>query len=126
MRRLVVLLLAGLFLAACGGTTSATTAPPSIGPAGSPTGGELVGPVILDAQNTSATVTVGRMVVFNVDNPETWEISADPEGVVKVQKGYNDGSATFNPGAEALKAGKATVTLTNPAGDKLVFMITVE
>jgi hypothetical protein len=126
MRHLAVLLLAGLLLAACGGTSSPSPASPSPAASGSPTGGELVGPVILDAQNTSATVTVGRMVVFNVDNPETWEISADPEGVVKVQKGYNDGSATFNPGAEALKPGKATVTLTNPAGDKLVFTITVE
>ena len=119
MRRLAFLLLAGLFLAACSGTSSPSPAP-------SPTGAEMVGPVILDAQNTSATVTVGRFVVFNVDDPETWEISAEPEGVVKVQKGYNDGSATFNPGAEALKPGKATVTLTNPAGDKLVFTITVE
>lgn len=112
MYRLAVLLVAGLILAACGATSS-----PS--PAG------VVGPVILNAQDTSATVTVGRTVVFDVDNPETWEISADPEGVVQVQKGYNDGSATFNPAAEALKPGKATVTLTNPAGDKLVFTITV-
>jgi hypothetical protein len=126
MRRLAVLLLAGLFLAGCGGTTSPTPVPPSAAPSGSPAGGELVGPVILDPQNTSATVTVGRMVVFNVDDPETWEVSADPEGVVEVQEGRNDGSATFNPGAEALKPGKATVTLTNPAGDKLVFTITVE
>ena len=121
MRRLAVLLLAGLFLVACGGTSSQSPAA-----SGAPPGGEIVGPVILDAQNTSATVTVGRMVVFNVDNPETWEISAEPDGVVKVQKGYNDGSATFNPGAEAVKPGKATVTLSNPAGDKLVFTITVE
>ena len=121
MHRLAVLLVAGLILAACGGTSS-----PSPALSGSPTGGELVGPVILDAQNTAATVTVGRMVVFDVDDPETWEISAEPEGVVKVQKGYNDGSAIFNPGAEALMPGKATVTLANPAGDELVFTITVE
>ena len=121
MRRLTVLLLVGLIVAACGATSS-----PSPAPSGSPAGGEIVGPVILDAENTSATVAVGRMVVFKVDDPETWEISADPEGVVKVQKGYNDGSATFNPGAEALKPGTATVTLTNSAGEKLVFTITVE
>jgi hypothetical protein len=120
MRRLAVLLLACLFLVACGGTAS------SGGPSGSPAGAELVGPVILDAQTTSATVDVGRMVVFNVDDPETWAISADPEGVVKVQEGYDDGSATFNPGAEALAPGIATVTLTNPAGDRLEFTITVE
>jgi len=121
MRRLAVVLLAGLLLAACSATSSPTPAP-----SGSPAGGELVGPVILDEQNTSATVAVGRMVVFNVDDPTTWEISAEPEGVVKVQKGYDDGSAIFNPGAEALKPGKATVTLTNPAGDTLVFTITVQ
>jgi hypothetical protein len=121
MRRLALVLLACLSLAACGGTT-----PPTPAPSGSPTGAGLVGPVILDAQTTSATVAVGRMVVFNVDDPETWAISAVPDGVVKVQAGYNDGSATFNPGAEALAPGVATVTLTNPAGDKLEFTITVE
>ena len=126
MRRLVVLLLSGLLVTACGGTVSSSSAAPSAVPSGSPAGGEIVGPVILDAQHTSTTVTVGRMVVFNVDAPETWEIGADPEGVVKVQKGYNDGSAIFNPGAEALQPGTATVTLTNPAGDRLVFSIAVE
>jgi hypothetical protein len=121
MRRLAVVLLAGLLVAACSGTPS-----PSPVPSGSPAGGEVVGPVILDAETTSASVTVGRWVVFNVDDPTTWEISAAPEGVVKVQKGYDDGSAVFNPGAEALKAGVATVTLTNPAGDTLVYTITVQ
>ena len=95
-------------------------------PSASPPGGEIVGPVILDADHTSATVPVGRMVVFKVDNPETWAISADPDGIVDVQKGANDGSAIFNPGAEALAPGTTTVTLTNPAGQKLEFMITVE
>jgi hypothetical protein len=121
MRRFAVVLVAGLLVAACSGTPSPSPAPPS-----SPGGGEVIGPVILDADNTSATVSVGRMVVFNVDDPTTWEIAAEPEGVVKVQKGYDDGSAVFNPGAEALKPGVATVTLTNPAGDTLVFTITVE
>jgi hypothetical protein len=126
MRRLAVLLMASLFLVACGTTPSPSAAAPSSTPAGSAAGAEIVGPVILDADHTSASVPVGRMVVFNVDDPETWTISADPEGIVSVQEGANDGSATFNPGAEALEAGKATVTLTNPAGDKLVFTITVE
>ena len=119
MRRFAIILFAGLLLAACSGTSTPSPAP-------SPSGAGMVGPVILDAQNTSATVTVGRWVVFNVDDPTTWEISAAPEGVVSVQKGYDDGSAVFNPGAQALKPGVATVTLTNPAADKLVFTITVE
>jgi len=125
MRRLAVLVFAGLLLAACGGTPSPSPAAASAASSGTPAGAGVIGPVILDAQTTSATVAVGRFVVFNVDDPTTWEISADPEGVVKVQKGYTDGSATFNPGAEALKPGRATVTLMNPAGDKLVFTITV-
>ncbi len=122
MRRLAVLLVAGLLVAACGsGSPSASPIPSS-----SAAGGQVVGPVILDTQTTAATVTVGRMVVFRVDNPETWEITADPAGVVKVQKGYVDGSASFNPGAEAIASGTATVTLTSPAADALVFTITVE
>ena len=126
MRRLAVLVFAGLLFAACGGTPSPSATPVSAASSGAPAGAGVIGPVILDAQTTSATVAVSRLVVFNVDDPTTWEISANPEGVVKVQKGYTDGSATFNPGAEALKPGKATVTLANPAGEKLVFTITVE
>jgi hypothetical protein len=126
MRRLTGLLIAGIFLAGCGTTSSPSAAAPSADSTGSSPGVEIVGPVILDAQHTSATVPVGRMVVFKVDNPETWDISAKPEGVVKVQKGVNDGSATFNPGAEALTPGEATVTLTDSAGDTLVFTVTVE
>jgi hypothetical protein len=126
MRRLAGLLMAGFILTGCGTTSSPSAAAPSpLVPDSSP-GAEIVGPVILDAQHTTATVTVGRMVVFKVDNPETWEISAEPDGIVMVQKGANDGSATFNPGAEALKPGEATITLINPAGDKLVFTVTVE
>lgn len=126
MRRHAVALLACLFLVACGGGASPSPAQPSAAPSGSPAGAGLIGPVILEGETTSATVAVGRMVVFKVDDPETWAISADPEGIVKVQAGYNDGSATFNPGAEALAPGVATVTLTNPAGDKLEYTITVE
>jgi uncharacterized protein YceK len=124
MRRLAVLLMASLLLAACGSSTSPSAATSSA-PADS-AGAGIVGPVILDADHTSASVAVGRMVVFNVDNPESWAISADPQGIVKVQQGANDGSAIFNPGAEALAPGTATVTLSNPSGDTLVFTITVE
>ena len=122
MRRLGLLLVASLLVAGCGSGSPS----PSPVPSGAPASAGIVGPVILDAQTTSATVAVGRMVVFNVQNPESWAVSADPAGVVSVQKGYSDGSATFNPGAEAVAAGTATVTLTSAAGDKLVFTITVQ
>jgi hypothetical protein len=46
--------------------------------------------------------------------------------VVEVQKGLDDGSAVFNPGAEAVAPGTATVTLVNPTGETLEFSITVE
>lgn len=119
MRRLAFLLAAGLLLAGCGGGPSASPSPSASGP-------QVVGPVILDRSTTSATVPVGRFVVFSLEQPATWEIAATPDGIVKVQKGSDDGSATFNPGAEALTPGTATVTLTSPAGETIVYTITVE
>lgn len=73
----------------------------------------MIGPEIVEPGQTEVTVTVGRMVVFNVADPMQEMISTDNEAVVAVTPGKNDGSAVFNPGAEALAPGTAIVTLTN-------------
>jgi hypothetical protein len=88
---------------------------------------QVIGPIILNASETSATVTVDRTVVFDVAEPALWSISASPEGLVDVSVGGESGGAIFSPGATALAAGVATVTLTHEgSGEVLIFTITIE
>jgi hypothetical protein len=82
-------------------------------PTAEQTGAQVIGPEIVEPGQTEVTVTVGRIVVFNVADPMQEMISTDNEAVVAVTPGKNDGSAVFNPGAEALAPGTAIVTLTN-------------
>jgi uncharacterized protein YcfL len=88
---------------------------------------QVIGPIILNASETSAVVTVDRTVVFDVAEPALWSISASPEGLVDVSVGGESGGAIFNPGATALAVGVATVTLTHEgSGEVLIFTITIE
>lgn len=87
----------------------------------------MIGPIIVEPSQTDVEATVGRAIVFNVgDDPGQWDISSDDEAVVSVVAGGDRDGATFNPGAQALRVGEATVTLSNPKGmDALQFTITV-
>ena len=103
--------------AACGGGASES-------PSGST---QVIGPVILEATQTSAEVTVGRTVVFNVEDPGAWTMAADPADLVELTPGGELDGATFNPGATALAAGSVTITLTNgTSGEVLTFEITIK
>ena len=103
--------------AACGGGASES-------PSGS---AQVIGPVILEPTQASAEVTVGRTVVFNVEDPGTWTMAADPADLVELTPGGELDGATFNPGATALAAGSVTITLTNStSGEVLTFAITIK
>ena len=104
--------------AACGGSSASES------PSGST---QVIGPVILDAAQTSAEVTVGRTLVFNVEDPGAWTMAADPADLVELTPGGEKDGATFNPGAAALAAGSVTITLTNgTSGEVLTFAITIK
>ena len=94
----------------------------------SPSGStQVIGPVILDATQTSAEVALGRTVVFNVEDPGAWTMTADPADLVQLTPGGELDGATFNPGAAMLAAGSVTVTLTNGgSGEVLTFAITIK
>lgn len=130
MRRLVLLFASVAFVAACGSSASpsapASAVPASASAMPSGSGSQIVGPVILDETQSGATVKVGRMVVFSLENPETWKMAADPAGLVTLVPGTNDGSMMTNPGVETLAVGTVSVTLTNPAGTSHVFVINIE
>ena len=88
---------------------------------------QVIGPVFLDAAQTSAEVVVGRTLVFNVEDPGAWTMAADPADLVELTPGGEKDGATFNPGAAALAAGSVTVTLTNgTSGEVLTFAITIK
>jgi hypothetical protein len=103
--------------AACGGGASES-------PSGST---QVIGPVILEPTQASAEVTVGRTVVFNVEDPGAWTMAADPADLVELTPGGELDGATFSPGAAALAAGNVTITLTNStSGEVLTFAITIK
>lgn len=86
----------------------------------------MIGPVMVEPEQTDVSVTVGRMVVFNVADPTAEMIATDKPEILSVIPGRDDGSAVFNPGAEALAPGTATVTLTNmDTGATQVVSVTV-
>jgi len=104
--------------AACGGSSASES------PSGST---QVIGPVFLDAAQTSAEVSVGRTLVFNVEDPGAWTMAADPADLVELTPGGERNGATFNPGAAALAAGSVTITLTNgTSGEVLTFAITIK
>lgn len=72
---------------------------------------QLLPPVIVTADATTAEAKVGDTIVFNVADPVNTTISVDDPEVLKLEQGRTDGSATFNPGAKALKAGTAVVSI---------------
>ena len=109
-------LVLAIVLSACGGSAT---------PTAQPIGGDIVAPVILDASDTSATVKVGWFVVFNLDDPTSWKLSADKPELVELIPGTDDGSAVSNPGAKALKAGDVKITLDN-GSEQLVYAITIQ
>lgn len=117
MRSLVPLSLAlAIVLAACGGSAA---------PTAQPIGGDIVAPVILDATQTSATVKTGWFIVFNLDDPASWKLSADKPELVELVPGTDDGSMVTNPGAKALKAGDVKITLDNGT-EQIVYAITIQ
>lgn len=112
-------------LAACssGGSAEPTSTPTSTE---QQSGNQVIGPVIVEPGQTAVSVTLGRMVVFDVADPTAEMIATDNPEILNVIPGRDDGSAVFNPGAETLTTGTATVTLTNmDTGATQVVSVTV-
>ncbi len=85
----------------------------------------MLPPVMVEPGATTATAKVGDTIVFNQPNPAKTKISTDNSDVLEVTQGKDDGSAVFNPGAKALKAGNATVTIVAADGTTSTVAVTV-
>ncbi len=130
-RPLVLLALAALPLlaTACGDddSTAATTAPP----ANSAIGGHPLPPVVvnidtLDGQTVD--VRLGGTIDLTGDEATFTDWTADiaDPHVVTFTPGRDDGSATFDPGLQAIGVGTSKVTLVNSSShDTVTFTVTV-
>ena len=119
MRRLLLpILLAALAVGACGGATETDT----------PGGAQVIGPVVIDATTTTATVAVGRVVTFDLEDPADWTISTTSSNGATVEVSVGDvrDGATFNPGVTALTVGTIVVTLDHPDGTSIDFTLSIE
>ena len=93
--------------------SSSTTSP-------TPVGSNVLPPVIVTPDQTTAEAKVGDTIVFNVEDPENAKISTDNEAVLSVMQGGKEGEALMNPGATALAPGTAVVAITDAAGAREV------
>jgi hypothetical protein len=86
---------------------------------------QMLPPVIITADQMEAAAVVGEMIDIVVDDPVNTVIAVDNADVLEITQGYDDGSAIFNPGAKALAAGTATITVTNPDGSTRNIVVVV-
>lgn len=85
----------------------------------------MIGPIIVEEGQTTVSAPVGRTIVFNAADPANTTITSSDESVLTVTAGYDDGSAIFNPGAEPLAPGTATVTIESADGSGEAWVIEV-
>lgn len=98
-----------------------------------PSTGGVVAPVILNVNQTSATVKVGTVVVFDMGEPNggTFVATSDNEKVFMVDSiGRTEKGTTYNAGGKALATGTANVVVqfkgsANGLGTPTTFTITV-
>lgn len=123
-RRLAALALAAVALT---GTVALTGCSSSGGSSASPSGvmSPVQAPVVLDPTATSATMKVGQDLDINVTKLAGTTIEVDSPDVLEISQGHEDGGAQFNPGAKAIKAGTATITVTNADNTKREIVVTV-
>jgi len=86
---------------------------------------QMLPPVIITADQMDAVAVVGDMIDIVVDDPVNTVIAVDNADVLEIAQGYDDGIAIFNPGAKALAAGTATITVTNPDGSTRNIVVVV-
>ena len=86
---------------------------------------QMLPPVIITPDQMDATAVVGDMIDIVVDDPVNTVIAVDNADVLEITQGSDDGSAIFNPGAKALAAGTATITVTNPDGSTRNIVVVV-
>lgn len=88
-------------------------------------GSQMLPPVIVEPGQTEASAKVGDFIDIVVEEIVGTTIATDNPEILKVSQAYDDGSALFNPGAEALAPGTAIITVTTPDNESYDITVTV-
>lgn len=110
-------------ISGCSSTSSSDAASPAV----SEVGGQVLPPVLVEPGQTEAAAKVGDTIVFNIpaDQLIGTTIATDQPDLLEVTQAKQEGDALFNPGAKALAAGTAVVTITGPSGSTSSVTVTI-
>jgi hypothetical protein len=122
-RRFVAISATALLGAAVLAGCSSSTQPAASSAAGA--GTEVIAPIMVAPDQTEASAKVGNFIVFNVESLAGTTISTDKPELLELTQAKEEGGAQFNPGAKALAAGVAVVTVTNPDSSTRDVTITI-
>lgn len=131
----VTLSVAALAVAGCSDSKKDSGSSSSSTVSGGGIGGNVTAPVILNANNTSATVKVGQVVTFDMGQPASggsFVATSDNTKVFEVtSEGKSVGTSTQNAGGKAVGTGVAKVSVVfkgsmNGMGTPTIFTITVQ
>jgi len=86
---------------------------------------EMLPPVIIEPGQTEATAKVGDFIDVVVDEVIGTTISTDNPDVLEISQARQEGDALFNPGAQALAPGEATISVTGPENETYDILVTV-
>jgi hypothetical protein len=114
-------------LAGCSSSSSSDTASSAAASAAASGSTEMLPPVIITGDQTSATCAVGNfldIIIPEGDLAGTTVASSD-EAMVSVTQAKEEGGALFNPGGECLAAGEAVITVTNPDASTREIALTI-
>lgn len=113
-------------LAGCSSSSEESTSSETTSETSEEVGGsQMLPPVIVEPGQTEATARVGDFIDIVVEEIVGTTIATDNPEVLLISQAYDDGSALFNPGAEALAPGTAVVTVTTPDNTSYDITITV-
>lgn len=86
---------------------------------------QMLPPVIVAVDQTDASAMVGDFIDIIADDPANTVISVDDPSILEITQGSDDGTVVMNPGAKALKAGTAVITVTNADGSSRQIVVVV-
>ncbi len=86
---------------------------------------QMLPPVIIEPGQSEATAKVGDFIDIVVDEVIGTTIATDNPEVLEISQARQDGDAIFNPGAQALAPGEATITVTTPDNTSYDIAVTV-